>query len=147
MAASNSRAKIGLGTKVVFTQSGFIGEIVETIEGLGVERGDFDATHMGVPTLDQVKTNRLKVPSGLAGIKDMSLTLHFDPALGLPPLAEPETIELTFARRKTEATAAQWSATGYLKDCGASIPVENKMTARVTLGFTGDYLYIKPTLL
>jgi hypothetical protein len=147
MAASHSRAKIGLGTKVIFTQTGFIGEIIEGVEGLGVERADFDATHMGVPTLDQVKTNRQKIPAGLAGINDMTLSLHFDPAVGLPALSDPETIELIFPRRKTESTPAKWSATGYLKGVSASIPVDNKMTARVTLGFTGDYTYTRPTLL
>src|SRR5712691_8163902 len=104
MAASNSRAKIGLGTKVTFTQTGFVGEVIDSIEGLGVERADFDATHMGVLTLDQVRTNREKIPAGLAGINDITLSVHFDPAVGFPALSEPETIELVFPRRKTEST-------------------------------------------
>lgn len=147
MAASNSRAKIGLGTKVTFTQTGFVGEIIESIDGLGVERADFDATHMAVDTLDQVKTNRQKIPAGLAGINDITLSVHFDPAVGFPALSDPETIELVFPRRKTESTAGKWSATGYLKGVSATIPVENKMTARITLGFTGNYTYVKPTLI
>lgn len=147
MARSNSRAKIGLGTKITFTESGFVGEIIDQIEGMGFERQTFDATHMDVPPIGEVRTNGQKVFSDLARIKDATMTVHFDPAIGPPPVNEGETIVFQFPRRKTEATAAEWSATGAIVDCGMTIPVEAKMQQRFTVAFTGDYSYKRPTLL
>lgn len=148
MAASNSRAKIGLGTKVVFTQSGWSGEICEAITGLGVERGEIDVTHMGVPGLDEVRTNRQKIPAGIAGIKDMTLVFHFDSAVGLPPInAAEETVELIFKRRPTELTPAKFSATGFFKDATLNIPIEGKQIINSVVAFSGDFTYTKPSLL
>ncbi len=148
MAASNSRAKIGLGTKVIFTQSGWSGEICEAITGLGVERGEIDVTHMGVPTLDEVTSNREKIPAGIANIKDMALVFHFDSAVGLPPINGPvETIQLIFKRRPTEATPAIFSASGFFKDATLNIPIEGKVVVNTVIAFSGAYIYTKPTLL
>src|SRR6185503_9828923 len=148
MAASNSRAKIGLGTKVVFTQSGWAGEICEAITGLGVERGEIDVTHMGVPTLDEVTSNRQKIPAGIAGIKDMALVFHFDSAVGLPPINQPEeTIELIFKRRPTELTPAKFSATGFFINATLNIPIEGKVVINTVIAFSGAYTYTKPSLL
>ncbi len=148
MAASNSRAKIGLGTKVVFTQSGWSGEICEAITGLGVERGEIDVTHMGVPTLDTVKTNREKIPAGVAGISNTTLVFHFDPAQGLPPINAPEeTVQFIFKRRPTELTPATFSATAFFISASLSIPIEGKMVINSVISFSGDYTYTKPTLL
>jgi hypothetical protein len=147
MAASNSRAKIGLGTKVIFTQSGWTGEICEAIDGLGVERGEIDTTNMAVPTLDEVTANRQKIPAGIAGIKDMTLVFHFDSAIGLPPINAPEeTVELIFKRRPTELTPAKFSATGFFKDATLTIPIEGKVTIRTIVAFSGAYTYTKPSL-
>jgi hypothetical protein len=148
MAASNSRAKIGLGTKVIFTQSGWAGEICEPITGVGVERGEIDTTHMAVPTLDEVTSNRQKIPAGIAGIKDMTLVFHFDPAVGLPPINAPEeTIQLILKRRPTESTPAVFSATGFFKDATLNIPIEGKMLINSVVAFSGAYTYTKPSLL
>lgn len=148
MAASNSRAKIGLGTRVVFTQSGWSGEICEAITGLGVERGEIDVTHMAVPQLTEVKTNRQKIPAGVAGISNTTLVFHFDPAQGLPPInAAEETVEFIFPRRPTELTPAKFSATAFFINASLNIPVEGKMQINSVISFSGDYSYQKPALL
>ncbi len=148
MAASNSRAKIGLGTRVVFTQSGWSGEVCEPITGLGVQRSEIDVTHMAVPTLDETTTNIQKIPGGLAGIKDLTLVFHFDSAVGLPPINAPEeTIELIFKRRPTELTAAKFSATGFFKDATLTIPLDGKQIINTVVAFSGAYSYTKPSLL
>ncbi len=148
MAVSNSRAKIGLGTKVIFTQSGWTGEICEPITGLGVQRSEIDVTHMAVPTLDESKTNVQKIPGGLASIKNLTLVFHFDPAVGLPPINAPEeTIQLILKRRPTELTAAVFSATGFFTDATLTIPLDGKMVINSVVAFSGDYTYVKPSLL
>jgi|SRR6266568_2712768 len=145
MAASRSRARIGLGTKIIWTQSGFGGEIINQITGLGASRKDFDATHMDVPALQPGQfANGQKVPSDVAELKDMHYELHLDEAAAVPPVGgEPETIELQFRRRKTDLTPAKWSATGWLKEFEWTIPVEGKMTAKVVVAFTGDAVFTK----
>ena len=148
MAASNSRAKIGLGAKVVFTQSGWSGEVCETITGLGVERGSINVTHMGVPTLEEVTTNEETLPAGIARIKPMTLVFHFDPAVGLPPINGPvETVEISFKRRATELTPAKFIASGYFTDATLSIPIAEKMVINSVVSFTGNLVYQKPSLL
>lgn len=146
MAVSTSRAKVGLGSKVVFTQSGSIGEIL-SITGVGWERGFFDATHMEVPSLDDVHTNGQQIPSDLARFKPWTVTAHFDSALGFPPAREPETIELVLPKRKAELVPAKLSATGWISDVTMGLEVDAKAVATFTMQFTGDYLYQRPVLL
>jgi hypothetical protein len=144
---ARSRAKIGLGSKVIFTQSGFVGEVINEIRGMGFTRPSFDATHMDSPDLEEVRTNGQMIPGSFAQIKPATMTLHFDPSLGLPPVNDGEMIIIEFPRRKTEATPASWRAFGWVSDCDMAIPVKEKMTQTITLDFTGDTFYKKPTLL
>jgi hypothetical protein len=149
MAATTSRARIGLGTQIVFTQSQFAGEIIEQIT-FGTERDDIDVTHMGVPPVEPGGpiTNRQKIPLEISGISDMNFTVHLDEEAGWPPVnGQPETIEIIFRRRKTQATAAKFSATGWVKTVNATLPLEGKMTMALTVGFTGDLLFTRATAL
>jgi hypothetical protein len=147
MAASNSRAKIGLGTKVVFTQSGSIGEIMSLSNALGLEGTSFDASHLGMPTLDEVSANGQKIPGGIVQITDMSGVIHFDPANGIPPMLLSQTIEVVLPKRSTELSAAKFSATGWLQSFNASMTPNEKMQGNFVIAFTGAYVYTKPTLL
>lgn len=146
MAIPNSRAKIGLGTKIIFTQSGSIGEIVSITGALGLQGTSFDASHLGMPTLDQVNANGQKVPGGVVQIKNMTATIHFDSANGIPPLLLAQTIELLLPKRAVEASPAKWSATGWVEDFEASMQPNEKMMSTVVLAFTGNFIYTKPTL-
>lgn len=146
MAVTNSRAKIGLGTKIIFTQSGSIGEIMSITGALGLQGTSFDASHLGMPTLDQVNANGQKVPGGIVQIKSMTATIHFDPALGIPPLLLPQTIEVILPKRTTESSPAKFSATGWMEDYEAGMQPNEKMTATCVVAFTGNFVYVKPTL-
>ena len=146
MAVANSRARIGLGTKIIFTQSGFTGEIIEQIT-MGADRGEVDVTHMGVlPVEPGTIGNRLKIPLEIAGIKDMSFSMHLDEAASVPPIdQDPETIIIQFRRRKTQITAAQFSATGFLKDYTWTIPMEGKMIVACVVAWTGNGVFTRAT--
>ena len=148
MAASQSRARTGLGTKIVFTQSQFTGEIIETIDGLGGTRERYDTTHMGTAPLEQGDfSNSESIPADVADIADMTFVLHLDTANPIPPISEEDqTIEIIFRRRKTELTAAKFIGCGGIKSYAWTVPVRGKMTMRCTVGFTGTPRYIKPTL-
>jgi hypothetical protein len=148
MAAATTRARVGLGTKIVFHDSGITGEIIETISW-GIDGGEaIDATHMGVPPLDgySIRTNGEMIPRETAQLRQMTLTLHFDEASGLPQVNRPETIELILRRRSTQLTSARWKATGWVQSMDLDIPVQEKMVYRMTLAFTGNFVYTKPTI-
>lgn len=147
MAASRSRARIGLGTKIIWTQAGFTGEIIEQITGLGAERGDFDVTHMDVPPLEPGQfANALKIPSEIARIPDMTYMVHFDEASSIPPIGgDPETIEIRFRRRKTDLTAAKMEGTGWLKSFSITLPVEGKATMQIVVSWTGNMVFTRST--
>lgn len=144
---STSRARIGLGTKIIWTQSQFVVEIIDQITGLGAERGDFDATHMDVPPLEPGQfANALKIPSEIARIPDMTYMAHLDEARAIPPIGgDPETIEIFFRRRKTDLTAAKLAGTGWLKSFSWTIPVENKATVQIVVAWTGNMVFTRPT--
>ena len=146
MAVANSRARIGLGTKIIFTQSGFTGEIIEQIT-FGAMRGEVDVTHMGVAPIEPGTIgNRLKIPLEIAEIKDLSFTMHLDEESAVPPLdQEPETILIQFRKRKSQLTAAQFSATGFLKDYTWTIPMDGKMTMACVVTFTGNGEFVRAT--
>lgn len=148
MAASTSRATVGLGTKIILTQSGSLGEIM-SYAGIGWERGFFDATHMDVPEVDgaTVRSNGQQIPSGLVRFKPWTVQVHWDSARGLPTPNEPETIELELRKRKTELTGGKFSATGFITDTTMGLEIDAKTIHTVTIQFTGDYVYVKPTLL
>lgn len=146
MAESNSRAKIGLGAQIIFTQSGSIGEIVSINGAMGVAGTSLDASHLQMPTLDEVNANGQQVPGGVVQLKDWTLSVHFDSAIGLPKVHEVQTIELTLPKRTNESSPAKWSATGWVKDIEVTMQPNELMMAAVIIAFTGDYAYSKPTL-
>lgn len=149
MSAATTRARVGLGTQLIFTQSGITGEIIETISW-GIDGGDaIDATHMGVSPLDgfEIRTNGEMIPREIATLRPLTCTLHFDEESGLPLVNQPETIQLILRRRKTQLTPAIWQATGWVSTLDLDIPVAEKMVYRMTVIFTGNYLYTKPRAL
>jgi hypothetical protein len=146
MAESNSRAKIGLGTQIIFTQSGTIGEIVSINGAMGLAGTSLDASHLMMPTLDEVNSNGQQIPGGVAQLKDWNLNIHFDSAIGLPKVHEVQTIQLVLPKRTNESSPAKWQATGWVKDVEVSMQPNEIMAATVIIAFTGAYEYTKPTL-
>jgi hypothetical protein len=147
MAESNSRAKIGLGAQIIFTQSGSIGEIVSINGAMGVQGTSLDASHLMMPTLDEVNSNGQQIPGGIVQLKDWNLSVHFDSAIGLPKVHEVQLIQLILPKRTTESSPATWQATGWVKDCEISMQPNEIMLAAVIIAFTGNYEYTKPTLM
>jgi len=147
MAVSNSRAKIGLGAQIEFTQSGSIGEIVGGNDFMGVQGTSLDASHLMMPTLDEVHSNGQQIPGGVVQLMDWSLNVHFDSAIGLPKVHEVQTIRLILPKRTNESSPAKWQATGWVKQCSISMQPNEIMMAAITIAFTGNYEYSRPTLL
>lgn len=147
MAESNSRAKIGLGAQIIFTQSGSIGEIVSINGAMGVQGTSLDASHLMMPTLDEVNSNGQQIPGGIVQLKDWNLSVHFDSAIGLPKVHEVQLIQLILPKRTTESSPATWQATGWVKDVEVTMQPNEIMAAAVIIAFTGNYEYTKPTLM
>ena len=146
MAVPNSRAKIGLGAQIIFTQSGSIGEIVSINGAMGVAGTSLDASHLMMPTLDEVNSNGQQIPGGVVQLKDWNLSVHFDSTIGLPTVHEVQTIELILPKRTNESSPAKWSATGWVKDVEVTMQPTEIMMAAIINAFTGDFAYQRPTL-
>jgi hypothetical protein len=129
---------IGTGTTLTFTTSGFSAEIIETIDWTAITRGAVDTTHM---TTTQPSAGnfggRTYIPTKFADPGQIALMVHFKPDTNVPINGVAETITVTFPLVTGDATAASWSATGFITEMGPSIPLEDKMVNRITVKLTG----------
>ena len=129
---------IGTGTTITFATSGFTAEVIETIDWTTITRGAVDTTHM---TSTQASTGnfggRTFMPTKLADPGTINLMVHFRPDTNVPIHGAAETITVTFPLVSGDATAAYWYGTGFITEMGPSVPLEDRMTNRLSLKFSG----------
>lgn len=129
---------IGTGTTITFGTSGFTAEIIETIDWTTVTRGAVDTTHM---TSTQASAGnfggRTFMPTKFADPGTINLMVHFKPDTNVPIHGLSETITVTFPLVSGDATAASWSSSGFITEMSPAIPLEDKMTNRITVKLTG----------
>jgi hypothetical protein len=135
-------ARTGLGTKIIFAQSGFSHEIFGQIV-LGGIRGEVDVSHMlSINTEVGGVGSRQKASLEISGIKDMSFSLHFDDEAEIPPLhQEAETIILQFPKRKELDYPSTLTTTGFLKDYTITTPLDGKVVVECIVGFSGNAIW------
>ncbi len=124
---------VGTGTTISFGTSGFNAYILEE-GGPGLSRVSVETTHMGTTG---GKTFR---PGDLYDGGELSLTVAFDPSISPPMLAgeQPETITVTWPIPAALTTGAIWSFSGFMTAYNPTAPIEDKMTATVTIKITGN---------
>ena len=116
---------IGTGFTVAFGTSGFTAEIVD-VTPPGASRESIDVTHQGTTTA------RIFTPADLYDAGELSLSIHFNPDTDPPIDGDVEEVTLTFP------STATWVFNGFMTDYSPTGPLEDKMTADVTVKVSGD---------
>jgi len=123
-------ADVGTATTIVFGTSAFTAE-VKSLNGTDVTREDIDVTHMGSTTYMEFQ------PSDLADGGSIEMEIHFDPD-AIPPISgAAETITITFPLPAGQTTPADLVFTGYVNSWSWEAPLEEVMTAEVTIKVDG----------
>lgn len=120
---------IGTGSTLLLATSTYeTGLEILSMEWSDVSRPEIDTTHLTTTTA------RTSKPGALYSAGRLEVEAHFR-TNAFPPLnTDPESITLTI-RPGVDGTT--WAATGYFTDFGFTVPLEDKMTARFTIVFTG----------
>lgn len=122
---------IGTGTTVTFGTSGFTAQILEVGWG-GIERESVESTHMGTTDAKSF------IPGTLYDPGELELEIAFDGDDAPPIGGAVETITVEFAKKSSGSTnGAQWAASGFVTEFEATAPLEDKMTATMTVKLTG----------
>lgn len=121
---------IGTTTTIAFATTSFTAELI----GLNVNditRPDIDVTHMGSTIYREF------LPGKLADGGMVEMEIGFDPDTQPPILEDPEVITITFPLPDGMATAAKVVFTGYVNSWSAGLPLEDKMTATISIKVDG----------
>jgi hypothetical protein len=125
---------VGYGTTINFATTSFTARI-EDINLANPTRNDIETTHMGsafstspVGLREQVWQEFIP---GIANAGEMSFDIQYDEAIRIPIDEPAEVITVTFASNAT------FVCTGYVNACPTVVPVQDKMTATITIKWTG----------
>lgn len=124
---------VGTGLTVTFGTSGFSAYLLD-FGGPKVGRAAVDTTHYATTG------GRTFRPGDLYDGGEITLEVAFDPDLTPPMLAQeqPETITVTWPLPSGKSTAASWSFSAFLTNYEPKAPLEDRMTASLTLKITGS---------
>jgi hypothetical protein len=109
------------------TSTGFFAEII------GVTLND--QTREKIDTSHTATTSGRKtyIPSDLIDGGDLEVEINFNPATTIPIGAAPEVWTLTFG----DSGTCTWAFTGFITSAGGECPLEDRMTATITLAVSG----------
>lgn len=117
-------ARTGYGITVTFA-SGFMAEIIGTTPN-AITRESIDTTHTTTP--DGAMTF---IPSDLIDYGELECELNFDES-ETPPIDSPaEPVTINFP------SGASWAFSGFLTNYAPEAPIDDRMTASVTLKASG----------
>ena len=119
---------IGTGATITFGTSGFTAEITNMDHG-DMGREAIDTSHLGTTTA------RTFMPGDLYDPGSLTLDIHFDNANDPPLTGAAETITITFPDASTR------SGSGFVTGYSYSVPLEDKMTAQMTVKFSGAFTF------
>ena len=123
-------ADVGTGTTIVFGTSGFSAEVM-TINGNDITREDIETTHMGTTGY------KTYIPGDLVEGGAIEMEINFDPDAQPPITGVPETITITFPLPAGGITPADVEFSGYVNSWSWADPMEEKMTADVSIKVDG----------
>ena len=116
---------IGTGITIVFATSAFAAEITD-VTGPGLARDSVETTHQGTTSA------RTHIPVDLFDAGELGFDIHFNPDTDPPIDAATEVITITWP------SGATWVFSGFLTAYEPGTPLEDKMTASITIKITGD---------
>ncbi|MBE3118841.1 MAG: hypothetical protein IMZ50_08815 [Candidatus Atribacteria bacterium] len=115
---------ITTGTTITFATSAFTAEIA-SVNGPDYSRESINTSHLGTTTAHTF------IPADLYDAGSLSLSIHYNPDTTVPINSAPETITVTYP------AGATVSFSGFMTGHNATGPLEDKMTADVTIKITG----------
>ncbi len=116
--------EVTTGTTITFA-SGFLAEILD-VDLPELSRESIDTTHMGTTNA------KTYIPSTLIDVGELSCDLGFDPSASPPINLAPENVTILFP------SGTSWSFSGFMTGFNAKAPLEDKMTASVTIKASGE---------
>jgi len=123
-------ADVGTGTTIVFGTSSFSAEVTN-LNGTDMARSDVETSHMGTTGY------KTYIPGKLLEGGAVEMEISFD-ADQIPPLAAvAETVTVTFPVPTGKASGANVAFSGYINSWSWTDPIEDKMTAEVTVKVDG----------
>jgi len=124
-------ADVGTGTTIAFATSSFTAEVMN-LNGNDMTRPDIDTSHMGTTGY------KTYIPGKLLEGGAIEMEINFDPDATPPLSGAAETITITFPLPSGQATPADVEFSGYINSWSWSDPMEEKMTADVTVKVDGN---------
>ena len=121
---------VGTGCTVVFGTSGFTADIM-SLNGSDITREDIDVTHMGSTGYKEFQ------PSDLVDGGTVEMEIGFDPDEQPPISGAAETITITFPVPSGGASGATFVFVGYVNSWTWTAPMEEVMTATITIKVAG----------
>lgn len=121
---------IGTGATINFGSSGFSAHITH-IDHSGISRAVVETSHLGTTTA------RTFIPGDLYDGGTVALDLNFDPNDQPPITSTAETVTITFPVKAGQSSGASAQFSAFVSDWGYTVPLEDKMTATITLKVTG----------
>ena len=121
---------VGTGTTIVFGTSGFTAEVL-SLDGADISREAIEVTHMGSTGYKEFN------PSDLVDAGSIEMEIGFDPDDQPPISAAAETITITFPVPPGGITGATFTFTGFVSEWAWSSPLEENMTASITIKVDG----------
>ncbi len=115
-------AVIGTGLSITF-DSGFFAEILD-VNWSGITRASYETSSMSTTTA------RTYAPGDLYDAGTLVVNMAFD-TTQLPSFGAAETCTVTLSNADT------WAASAFVTDFAITVPLEDRMTAAVTLKFSG----------
>lgn len=124
---------VGTGTQIAFGTSGFAPYILD-VNPPSMSRDPVDTTHM------QTTGGKTFRPGDLYDGGQVTFQIGFDPSMSPPMLAaeQPEQITITFPTPSGMSSGATWVFSAFMVEFSPAVPLEDKMTASVTLKVTGS---------
>jgi len=134
----SANVDVGTGLSLTFSTSGYSAEVID-VAWNGISRNSIETSHMGTAAAGAgTFGNRTFIPGHLSDPGELRVTVHFNPDT-LPPIdATAETVTLTYDESGGDTSGATWSATGFVTGFEMAAPLDDKMTADVTVKLSGN---------
>lgn len=127
-------ADVGTGASLTFATTGFTADI-RSIDGQDISREVIDTTHLGTTSY------KTFMPSDLADPGGLEFEIMYDPNAQPPVTSAAEVITVTFPVPAGLSTGATMSATGFISSWNWKVPLEDLMTANITVKFSGTITF------
>jgi len=125
-------------TTVVFATSGFTAEIM-SIGFPSISRESIDTSHFAstLPAQDDFGSKTF-IPACLTDAGEFTMEIHFNPITTPPIERATESITVTWPLSDGDTTSTIWTFDGFVTGEDMTGPLDDKMTATITVKITGD---------